>query len=99
MCVSECVCSFFPAVATAMASAAALASLEARSSAAAPSSPVGSRRLAAAVPNNVIGPDSSRRAAGAASSPIFCSTSLSTNLCQSSCCSTERRSRPIATEA
>ena len=79
-------------------SAAALAPLAARSSAAAPSSPVGSRRLAAAVQNNVIGSDSSRRAAGAASSPIFGSTSLSTNLCQSSCCLTERRSRPVAAE-
>ena len=51
--------------------AAALASLAARSSAAAPISPVGSRRLAAVDLNNVIGPDTSRRAAGAASSPKF----------------------------
>ena len=57
-----------------MSAAAALASLAARSSAATPSSPVGPRRLSAAVLNNVIGPGSSRRTAGAASSPIFSST-------------------------
>ena len=50
--------------------------LAARTGAAAPSPPVGLRRLAVAVLNNGIGPDSSRRAAGGACSPKFCSLNL-----------------------
>jgi len=45
--------------------------LAARTGAAAPSPPVGPRRLAVAVLNNGIGADSSRRAAGDASSAKF----------------------------
>ena len=78
--------------------AGALAPLAARTGAAAPSPPVGPRRLAGAVPNNGIGAESSRRAAGDASSPKFCSSSLSTKLPPSSCCSTARRNRPLEAE-
>ena len=75
VCVCVCLCVKAPSqLPCRLVSAAALAPLAARSSAAAPSPPVGPRRLAAVILNNGSGPGSSRGAAGAASSPKFCST-------------------------
>ena len=81
-CVCVCVVLCESAIATAMSACCgrALAPLAARSSAAAPSPSVGPRRLAAAVVNNVIGPGSSRRAAGGASSP-----NVAQPVCRQSC--------------